>query len=143
MNGRNVDLLAGIDAASERRTYKVLDTRTEAADKGFKNERFLREEPNVVNTIATGDEERAGITDLAKKISRETKSWLKDKKLATKLHFMSMPMKLDKPVQRLVAKGIDPDRVYRVLKLHKSSNTNVDQLYVSGEFMLWKKLTAE
>eukprot|EP00644_Phytophthora_capsici_P016570 jgi/Phyca11/124073/e_gw1.52.341.1 len=98
--------------------------------------------PNVVNTIAADEEERAGITDFFKKLPGETKNWLKDKKLATKLQFYATSMNLDKPVQKLVAKKIDPDRVYKALKLHKSSNTNVG-VYVSGEFLLWKKLTAE
>ncbi|KAK1937817.1 hypothetical protein P3T76_009554 [Phytophthora citrophthora] len=135
-----ITLLVSINAETLT-TNKLQESRTETADRRFHNERFLREESNAVDTIATDDEERAGITTFFKNLLSKTSIWLKDKTLATKLHFKAMSKNLDKPVQKLVEKGIDPDRVYRVLKLHKSSNTNVG-VYVSGEFLLWGKRTA-
>ncbi|KAK1937820.1 hypothetical protein P3T76_009557 [Phytophthora citrophthora] len=116
-------------------------TTNKLRDTQLHNERFLREEPTVVDTIATGDEERAGITTFLKNFLSKANNWLKDKTLATKLHFKAMSTKLDKTVEKLVAQGIDPDRVHRVLKLHKSSNTHVNG-YPSGEYMLWEKLSA-
>ncbi|KAG1707861.1 hypothetical protein DVH05_024512 [Phytophthora capsici] len=126
-------LLVSVDAASVA-TNKLQNYGTDTAVGKFRNERFLRKE-NVVNTIATDGEERAGITKVLK-------SWLEDKALAAKLHLYAMRVNLDKPVQKLMARGIDPDRVFKALKLHKSGNANVG-MYDSGELLLWGKLTAE
>ncbi|KAF1787249.1 hypothetical protein GQ600_21993 [Phytophthora cactorum] len=91
----------------------------------------------------TDEEERAGITDVAKKFGAGTSQWFKDKTLATKLKFKATQMNLDKTVQKLVEKDTNPDRVYTVLKLHKDSNRYVGWgVQRTGEFRLWEELTA-
>ncbi|KAF1787335.1 hypothetical protein GQ600_27320 [Phytophthora cactorum] len=137
-------LLANSNAATVKlQTSRSFIQSIDAADMRLRSGRLLRTETTSDQIENTDEEERAGITDVAKKFGAGTSQWFKDKTLATKLKFKATQMNLDKTVQKLVEKDTNPDRVYTVLKLHKDSNRYVGWgVQRTGEFRLWEELTA-
>ncbi|ETL45679.1 hypothetical protein F441_04401 [Phytophthora nicotianae CJ01A1] len=112
---------------------------TDADNVKLRSGRLLRIEARNNQATDTIDEERAVIPEGLKKLRTSTSKWFSDKTLATKLHFHAMKMNLDDVVEKLEAKGVDPNRVYEVLKLNKKSNQKNRGFY-TGEYNLWQDL---
>ncbi|KAG6946642.1 hypothetical protein JG688_00015937 [Phytophthora aleatoria] len=115
-------LLANSNAATVKlQTSRSFIQSTDAADMRLRSGRLLRTETTSDQIENTDEEERAGITDVAKKFGAATSQLFKDKALATKLKSKAMQMNLDKTVPK-VEKGIDPDRTPRRVQPPQSSD---------------------
>ncbi|EEY64513.1 secreted RxLR effector peptide protein, putative [Phytophthora infestans T30-4] len=122
---KSQDFAQSIDAAGvEPRSRKLLQAQTTS---------------NQAN--GSVDEERAVIPSVFKNFGSRVSKWFGDKKLSTKLRFYAAKMDLDTEVQKLLKQGVDPNIVYKRLKLGRNGNRNVG-LDPSPEFNLWYKYAA-
>ncbi|KAG7390744.1 hypothetical protein PHYPSEUDO_006863 [Phytophthora pseudosyringae] len=103
--------------------------------------RMLRTEATTARATNPDGEER-GVMDIIKKLPTRSKTWIRDKTLTAKLHAKAMSMNLDSAVKELVKNGVNPDRVYTLLRLDKADNVNVGN-FQTGEYRLWEKLNTE
>eukprot|EP00644_Phytophthora_capsici_P012404 jgi/Phyca11/572048/estExt2_Genewise1.C_PHYCAscaffold_460147 len=90
------------------------------------------------------ESEERGITDLAKLLGTKSKTMFDNNALATIVRLKSQFATADDAVQAFMTRNINPDAVYKWLKLYKANNQVVKKTGdAAPEYLLWIRYAKE
>ncbi|KAL3664710.1 hypothetical protein V7S43_010459 [Phytophthora oleae] len=99
--------------------------------------RVLRDDATSDPAIDPDSEER-GIADLAKLLGTKSKTLFDNNALATIVRLKSQFSSVDDAMQAFLARNINPDMVYKWLKLYKPNNQVIKKTGdAAPEYLLW------